>query len=175
MLLHLSISLVRFKMIYGQEVYFSAPNTLLKKLQNIDSKTIKLAIGVPAHTNTSKSYAEAGMIPFSKQPKLAISKHVIRSLAVINLVTEEIFIDSNKDYPKSAQNILSIQPIRNYINNFINKCNIDIKSVPVFPISPQMPQWEHLNAKFDTDYTDLKKSESTNILAIPSSDLQRTT
>ena len=27
-----------------------------------------------------------------------------------------------------------------------------------------MPQWEHINAKFDTDYTDLKKSESTNIL-----------
>ena len=29
-----------------------------------------------------------------------------------------------------------------------------------------MPQWEHINSKFDTDYTDLKKSESTNILAI---------
>ena len=29
-----------------------------------------------------------------------------------------------------------------------------------------MPQWEHINAKFDTDYTDLKKSESTNILTI---------
>ena len=29
-----------------------------------------------------------------------------------------------------------------------------------------MPQWEHINAKFDTDYTDLKKSEPTNILAI---------
>ena len=29
-----------------------------------------------------------------------------------------------------------------------------------------MPQWEHINAKIDTDYTDLKKSESTNILAI---------
>ena len=44
----------------------------------------------------------------------------------------------------------------------INECNIDIKSIP----SPQIPQWEHINAKFDTDYTDLKKSESTNILAI---------
>ena len=29
-----------------------------------------------------------------------------------------------------------------------------------------MPQGEHINAEFDTDYTDLKKSESTNILAI---------
>ena len=61
-LLYLSISLVRLKLIYGQEVYFSAPNTLLNKLQKIDSKAIKLAIGVLVHTNTNKSYAEVGMI-----------------------------------------------------------------------------------------------------------------
>ena len=48
----------------------------------------------------------------------------------------------------------------------INECNIDITSIPVLPTSPQMPQWEHWNAKFDTDHTDLKKSESANILAI---------
>ena len=53
---------------------------------------------------------------------------------------------------------------RLYINNLINECNIDIKSIPVLPTSPQMPQWEYINAKFDTDYTDLKKSESRNIL-----------
>ena len=85
------------------------------------------------HTNTSKSYAEAGMISLSEQRKLVISEYVIRSLAVINSVTEEFFIDSNKDYPTSAQNISSIQPIRNYINDLINECNIDIKSVPVLP------------------------------------------
>ena len=90
-LLHLSISLVRSKLIYGQEVYFSAPNTLLKKLQSIDSKAIKLAIGVPVHTNTSKSYAEAGMISLSEQRKLAISEYVIRSLEVINSVTDFFF------------------------------------------------------------------------------------
>ena len=90
-LLHLSISLVRSKLIYGQEVYFYAPNTLLKKLQSIDSKAIKLAIGVPVHTNTSKTYAEAGIMSLSEQRKLAISKYVIRSLAVINSVTEDLF------------------------------------------------------------------------------------
>ena len=150
---------MRSKLIYGQEVYFSAPNTLLKKLQSIDSKAIKLAIGVPVHTSTSKFYTEAGMISLSEQHKLAISKYVIRSLAVINSVTEDFFffIDSNKDYPESAQNIPSIQTIINYVNDLINECNTYIKSIPVLPTSPQMPQWEHINAKFDVDYTDLKK------------------
>ena len=158
---------MRSKLIYGQEVYFSAPNTLLKKLQSIDSKAIKLAIGVPVHTNTNKSYAEARMISLSEQRKLAVSKYVIRSLAVINSVTEDFFfIDLNKDCPKRAQNMPSIQPIKNYINDLINECNIDIKSIPVLPTSPQISQLEHINAKSDTDYTDLKKSESTNILTI---------
>ena len=53
----------------------------------MDSKAVKLAIGVPVHTN--KSDAKAGRIFPSKQRKLAISKYVIRSLAVINSVTEE--------------------------------------------------------------------------------------
>ena len=111
---------------------WSTPNTFLKKLQSIDSKAIKLAIGVPVHTNTNKSYAEAG-ISLSEQRKLAVSKYVIRSLAVINSVTAEIVIDSNKDYPKRVQNMPSIQPIRNYINDLIKECNIDIKSIPVLP------------------------------------------
>ena len=48
----------------------------------------------------------------------------------------------------------------------INKCNIDITSIPVLPVSPPMPQWEQINAKFDTDYIDLKKSESTNVFTV---------
>ena len=42
-------------------------------------------------TNTSKLYIEAGMISLSEQRKMAISKYVIRSLTVINSVTEEFF------------------------------------------------------------------------------------
>ena len=107
-----------------------------------------------------------GMISLSEQRKLVVSKYVIRSLSVTNSVTEEMFIDSNRDYSKRSQNTPSIQPIRNYTNDLISDCSIDITSIPVQPTSPEMPQWEHKNAKFDTDYTDSKKSENTNILVI---------
>ena len=88
---------------------------------------------------------------------MAVSQYVIISFAVIDSVTEEFFIDSNKHCSKRAQNIPAIQPTGNDINDLINECNIGIKSIPVLP-SPQMPQWEHINAKFDTNYTDLKKN-----------------
>ena len=82
---------------------------------------------------------QANLTQKQEQRKLAVSKIVTGSFAVINSVTEEFFIDSNKDYPKRAQNMPSIQPIRNYINDLINECIIDIKSIPVLPASPQMP------------------------------------
>ena len=67
----------------------------------MDSKAVKLAIGVPVHTN--KSDAKAGRIFPSKQRKLVVSKYVSRSLAVINSVTEDFFfIHSNKDYPPKS-------------------------------------------------------------------------
>ena len=87
---HLSISLVISNLIYDHEVYFPAPITLVKKLQSIDSKAMKLAIGVSVQTNTINSYREAGMISLSEQRKLAVSKCVIRSLSVTNSVTEEL-------------------------------------------------------------------------------------
>ena len=102
-------------------------------MQSIDSKAAKLAIGVPVHTNTIKSYEEAGMISLSEQHKLAVLQFVIRSLAVINSATEEFFLDSNKYYPQRAQKIQSIQQIRNYITDLINERNTgstDLKKGP---------------------------------------------
>ena len=76
---------------------------------------------------------------------MAVSKYVIKSLAVINSVTEDIFIDLNKDYPKKAHNMPSIQPIRNYVNDLINECNIDIKPIPVLPTSHKTTLEQQLN------------------------------
>ena len=90
-LIHLAVSLIRSKLTYGQEVYFSASNTLLKRLQSIDSKAIKLALGVPVHSNTHKTYKEAGLLSLFENRKLAVSRYVIRSLSVPNSVREEIF------------------------------------------------------------------------------------
>ena len=78
---------------------FLAPITLLKTLQSIDSKAIKLAIDVPVHTNTIKTYTEACMISLSEERKLAVSKFVIRTQSLTRQ-QNKMFIDSNRKYPK---------------------------------------------------------------------------
>ena len=163
-LLHLYTSLVRSKLTYGQEVYFSAPNYLLNKLQSLDSKALKLALGVPVHTNTLKCYKEANILSLNEQRILDVSKYVVRSLCVKNSVTSEILMDSNNEYPKRSKNITYIKPVRNFTNDLISECNIDIDAISEVPIIPQMPPWEHLNAIIDDEYTTLNKADNVNIL-----------
>ena len=165
-LIHLSVSLVRSKLIYGQEVYFSAPQTQLKRLQSIDSKALKVALGVPVHTNTLKTYKEANLLSLDDQRKLAAAKYVTRSLSVCNSVTNEIFLDCKKDFPKRARNISYLQPIRNYTEDLFSKCDIDIASISEFPVVPIVPQWEHISPNFDIDYITLKKEDNLNLVSI---------
>ena len=165
-LIHLALSLVRSKLIYGQEVYFSAPSYLLKKLQSIDSKAVKIALGVPYHAKTTSSYHQANVISLDDQRQMAVSKYVIRSLSVENSNKEEIMLNSEVDFPKVSKNISYLIPIQNYTYRTMQKCEIDINKVPVLPQQPAIPPWEHKEASFDTDYKSCTKKENPNIVAI---------
>ena len=58
----LAQSLVRSRLTYAQESFFSAPKHLLKKLQSVDCKAFKWAIGVSFHTSNLGTY-KAEIIP----------------------------------------------------------------------------------------------------------------
>jgi ribonuclease HI len=163
-LLHLATSLIRSKIVYGQEVYFSASKTLLNKIQSLDCKAIKIALGVPFHSNSIKCYKEAGILPLSEYRKLASAKYITRCLMVPNSVRDEIFTDADRDYPQRAKSIWYLQPIKNYTLDLFEGCNIDISNIQQRPIIPIMPQWEHFNADFDYNYTTCNKSEDMHVL-----------
>jgi len=102
----------------------------------------------------------------SFQRRLAISKYVIRSLSVPNSVKGEILMNQDTDYPKRASNISFLLPIKNYTDSLMKDIGIDLTTIPIFPMFPQMPPWEHIAANFDTDYTDVKKNEDPNLLTV---------
>ena len=59
---------------YGQTINFSAPESYLKKLQGLDSKAIKLALGIPESSNTLGAYRKAGILPLDEIRKLTAAK-----------------------------------------------------------------------------------------------------
>ena len=124
-LLQLSLALIRSKLIYGQEIYHSAPKTLLNKLQSIDSRGIKIALGIPIPTNTQKCYDEINILSLNEQRHLATTNYFLRSQQIENSVTKDLFIDSDVLFPKQSRDTSYLKPIFNYTKEILQSCDID--------------------------------------------------
>ena len=96
----LALSLIRSKLTYAQEIFFSAPNYLLNRIQSIDCKEFKIALGVPFHTNNTNTYSEINIIPFNLYRHAQTSKFIIKSFKINNSCLNELSITSDSTYPQ---------------------------------------------------------------------------
>ena len=138
--------------------------TLLNKLQSIDSRGIKIALGIPISTSTQKCYNEISVLSLNEQRQLATTNYILRSQQIENSVSEDLFIDSDTVYPKQSKNTAYLKPILNYTKEVFEGCDINPCEVKKMPIVPIIPPWEHTDAFFDLDYSSVTKSENINIL-----------
>ena len=162
---HLAISLVRSKLSYGQEVYFNAPKHLLTKLQSVDCKSLKLALGVPFHTSNISTCREIGVLPLDEFRKLSVTKYVVRSVSVPNFNRVEIKTLSSSQYPKRAQNIASLESIGTYTSGPLTEAEINLNEIAPQPLQSPVPPWEMQRAVFDVDDSNLTKKEHPHVLA----------
>ena len=163
-LIHLSTALIRSKLTYGQEVYFSAPKYLLKKILSLDCKAYKLALGVPTHTSNKEVYETTGILPLDNYRELATCKFVVRASSKLNYIEKELKLRSDLDFPKRAVKISSQTTIATYTQNLIGTAGIRLEEMSKRPPNIPIPPWEIPKPYFDTNYTDMKKDENTNIL-----------
>ena len=88
-------------------MYLSAPKYLLNKLQSLDCKSYKIALGVPFHTSNKEVYETTGILPLENYRELAVSKSVIRASSCNTFIEKELKLRSDIDFPKRAWNISS--------------------------------------------------------------------
>ena len=129
-------------------------------------KAYRLALGVPYHTSTLGTYREANILPLDDYRKLTTAKYVLRSATITNSQSEESIIRSDTDFPKRAHSISSLETIATYTADYFNGTKINPDSISKRPFISSMPRWEQEKANFDINYTNLKKSDNINILAI---------
>ena len=162
---HLSTALVRSKLCYAQEAFFSAPKYLLNKIQSVDCKAYKVALGVPCHASTLGTYKEINVLPLEEQRKLAVTKYFLKCSAIDKVNECELAVKSESDYPKRAQQISSLTSIGSYTADLLQDSNIDPKSLSKTSILNPVPPWERKNATFDINHTELKKEDQPHVLS----------
>ena len=158
-LIHLANALVRSRLTYGQEAYFSAPKTYLNKIKSLDSKAFKIALGVPTHTKTEEVYKIIGILPIDQWRKLSCTKYMIRASA--NCKKDQNYLDINisNNFPKRSQNVSKILPIYDYTKDVLDNCNVHLDQISTPLVYSPIPTWEVNQAEYDYEYTDITKND----------------
>ena len=161
---NLALSLIRSRMTYAQEVFFSAPEFKLKKLQSIDCKAFKLAIGAPFHTNNLGIYKELDILPLDLQRMASAASFILKSQAIKNSCQQEVLQNNSTDFAKRSFNIKANKTLMNYALNILQK--MPSMGVEIAPINfyPFIPSWELNKAHFDLDNPQLTKSNQPHLL-----------
>ena len=92
------------------------------------------------------------------------SKFVLKSYSQTNFCSKEVCLKSEKDFGKRAQHIQSTKSIYSFSSDLLKDTKIEKDNIAKIPVFSPIPNWEQTQAVFDTDYTNLTKDDSPNIL-----------
>ena len=157
-------SLVRSKLTYGQEAYFSANNNILKKLQTKECEFLRYALGLARGTPQSLVYREAGWLPLDKERELRCSQYFYRSKLIKNSTNEELessydnaFFNQHQPPPLNNRNsIQQCKPFYHYVHDLIETSaleNIKLNKQQISPIPPWLLYKCSLDYEYANQYT----------------------
>ena len=164
-------SLVRSRLSYGQECFFSASPNLLKKLSRVETRALKLALDIPAYALNDLVYQQVGWLPLDHERRARTAQYKARAFKETN-PTQEIFEDKFKSSQihKATAKWHNRNPkttydqIPEYIEPLITKLKINPAQIEQTKISP-IPPWNISPMEIIDNLGNLTKNENPNLIA----------
>lgn len=151
LLVHLHNALVRSHLTYGQECFFSAPKTLLRKLETTEMKSLKHILSVPTHAQNEAVYCEAGLEPLTMHREKSCALFASRVFACENNAQAAIRkdqkldhihqynVDRLKERRPSAKLPIS-ETLTHYVESILTEAGLTLGNVVQHPTCP-VPPW----------------------------------
>lgn len=146
-LLHICKALVRSRLTYGQEAFYNAAPSQLKKLAQAEHNLLRMALRLTNSAPAELVYQESRWLPLDQERKLRVAQYTIRAFEVENTVDEELSTSFDKEHSKPL-NSLKINtptlwrrtiPIADFTKPTFDECNIIPKDVSKIPTNPYPP------------------------------------
>lgn len=153
-------SIVRSKLVYGQEAYFSAKKDVLKKLQIKECQFLRYALGLAPGTPHELIYKEAGWLPLDRERELRCAQYYFRSKIIENSTSVEldseydnVFFNTQNQPPTNNRNsVQHCKPFHYYVSNAITENKLDKVHISKLHISPT-PPWLLNQCNIDYEYS----------------------
>ena len=89
-LVHLTLSLVRSRLLFGSQALFSLPPSQIQRLAAMECTALRLALGLPRGVPQRRVYNEAGVLPLWHCIRRDACKYLFNSARVPNSSEEEL-------------------------------------------------------------------------------------
>ena len=89
-LVHLTLSLVRSRLLFGSQALFSLPPSHMQRLAAVECTALRLALGLPRGVPQRRVYNEAGVLPLWHCIRRDACKYLFNSACVPNSIEEEL-------------------------------------------------------------------------------------
>ena len=161
-LVHLSLSLVRPRLLYGSQAFHSLPSTHLQKLAAVECTALRLALGLPQSTPQRKVYNEAGVLPLWHRIKRDAGRYLITAARYPNSTDEELDPTWNRA-PKDCK----YHGIVTEVSDLYHQAGVRTEDRTLPPTQPSVPPppWARAPPDVRTHLGDLQKSDDPNYLA----------
>ena len=166
-LINLVRALVRSRLSYGEEAFFSAAPSLLKRLESRETHFLKVALGISRHANPVLVYRESCLMPLQASRELRAAQYVLRAKTVDNSTSEELTPSYNDIASTVYLNRLSHtptiarrgQPLYDFAKDIINSAGLDPDSIEKRSFIPT-PIWLLERAQIIASIADCTKTDN---------------
>lgn len=168
-------SLIRSRLSYGQEVYYSAPKTYLSKVQSTETRCLKMALGLDPLLDPLLAYKEAGLIPLEIWRERMTTSTLLRLKSIRSSTDEELKQEFNNYHSgcnrarrNSAPTSMKLTySMFDYSSRLINRSDLftyldKIEKDPLPAVAP----WDDIPFKITHSYGNIKKSQNPAVLKV---------
>jgi ribonuclease HI len=131
-------TLVRSRLVYGLEAFFGAPVTEYKKMEVVECRALKMAMGLPQFTPNHLVYREAGLLPLVDEIRRRCANYAIRCQTVNNSTSVQDLAEPHHSHFHKSN--LKITSMTEHIEPLIGEDGYEVDPKPPLPFPPWLTQ-----------------------------------
>jgi ribonuclease HI len=142
---------------YGWEIFYDAPKSLINDLKSTECKALRIAMGLPRSTPQALVYREAGILPIDEEIKKRSALYSFRCFTVPNSVTKSDLVTQEGSLVFQDREFVSVE---SFTADLLDRAGIAVHDVAPKAMH-KVPPWLLGKQTVETDLAGITKAENT--------------
>ena len=160
-------SLIRSRLLYGCQAFFTLSDSQLKTLCSVETRALKIALDIPTYARNKLVYKTLDWLPLEQEMQRRCTNYIIRAQNPTN-PTQTILMQASQSNGYSLKKhapsfIAKTVTISDFCYATLSGSGVDLADL-IQPASATIPLWEVVTPTIDLSLSETSKKDQPNIL-----------